>query len=324
MLKIIFMGTPDFAVPVFYALLNAGHEVRAAVTQPDRPKGRGHGVQFSPVKDAALKAGVPVLQPQVLRNNKEAREALRSYGADIFVSASYGLLLTQKILEIPPLGCVNVHASLLPKYRGASPIHRALLNGDDVTGITIMYMARGLDTGDIILQRELAIGADERFPSLYERMAALGGECITEALAQIENGTAKRTPQDDAASSYTSMINKEDGHINWESPPQRIVNLTCAFDPWPGPYSALNGQTLKIWKCEPAEGGGALPGTVEHGNTGGALPGTVLSVDPARGFTVQTGGGALLITEVQPTGGKRMKAADYLRGHKITAGERLV
>jgi methionyl-tRNA formyltransferase len=309
--KIIFMGTPDFAVPVFYALINAGHDVCAIVTQPDRPKGRGHNMAFSPVKEAALKEGVPVLQPGRLRGNKEFREVLRGYGADVFVVAAYGMLLSPKILEMPPLGCINVHASLLPKYRGASPIHHALLNGDDKTGVTIMYMARGLDTGDMILQRELPIGADERFPSLHDRMAALGGECIVEALTQISAGTAERIPQDDAASSYSPMINKQDGHIDWNLPGQRIINMTRALDPWPGPYTVLNGQPLKIWRCEPTDG------SYDEKTAAG----TVISVDTARGFTVRTGDGALTVTEVQGVGGKRMAARDYIRGHKINVGE---
>ncbi len=308
MIKIIFMGTPDFAVPVFNSLINAGHEVCAVVTQPDRPKGRGHSVQYPPVKEAALKAGVPVHQPQLLRGNKEFRAVLKSYNADIFVVAAYGLLLTRKILEMPPLGCVNVHASLLPKYRGASPIHHALLNGDEITGITVMYMARGLDTGDMILKRELKINPDERFPELHDRMAALGGECITDALNQIANGTAKRVPQDDALSSYSPLIKKEDGQINWEWPSERIINLTRALDPWPGTYAVLNGQPLKIWRCEIAKD--FLPGAE-------TVPGDVLYADARHGIIVRTGDGAVIITEVQPAGGKRMKAADYLKGHKF-------
>ncbi len=308
MLKIIFMGTPDFAVPVFHSLVNAGHEVCAVVTQPDRPKGRGHSVQYPPVKEAAAKAGVPVHQPQILRGNKEFRAVLKSYNADIFVVAAYGLLLTQKILGMPPLGCVNVHASLLPKYRGASPIHHALLNGDEVTGITVMYMARGLDTGDMILKRELKIKPDERFPELHDRMAALGGECIAEALDQIERGTASRVPQDDALSSYSPLIKKEDGLIQWEWPSERIINLTRALDPWPGTYAVLNGQPLKIWRCETAK---------EEIINAKAVPGDILSADARRGIAVRTGDGAVIITEVQPAGGKRMKASDYLKGHRI-------
>jgi methionyl-tRNA formyltransferase len=305
--KIIFMGTPDFAVPVFYALLNAGHEVRAALTQPDRPKGRGHSVAYSPVKEAALKKGVPVLQPEKLRGGKEIRETLKSYNADMFVVAAYGLILPQRILDMPPLGCVNVHASLLPKYRGASPLHSALLNGDEKNGVTIMYMAAGVDTGDMILKRELKIESGERFPSLHDRMAALGGECITEAIAQIVSGTAARTPQNEADASYAPMIGKEDGHIDWRWPSERIINLTRALDPWPGPYTLIEDKPLKIWRCEVYAG--------QYDET--SAPGVILNADTARGLVIRTADGALNVTELQAVGGRRMKAVDYLRGHKL-------
>jgi methionyl-tRNA formyltransferase len=305
--RIIFMGTPDFAVPVFYALVNAGHDVCAVLTQPDRPKGRGHSLAYSPVKEAALEKGVPVLQPEKLRGNKEMRETLKSYNADMFVVAAYGLILPQKILDMPPLGCVNVHASLLPKYRGASPIHSALLNGDDTTGVTIMYMAAGIDTGDMILKRELSIGPDERFPSLHDRMAALGGECITEAVTLIADGKAARTPQNDEDASYAKMISKEDGHIDWTWPSERIINLTRALDPWPGPYTLIEDKPLKIWRCEVYAG--------QYDET--AAPGDILYADTARGLVIRTADGALNVTELQAVGGKRLNAKDYLRGHKI-------
>jgi methionyl-tRNA formyltransferase len=305
--RIIFMGTPDFAVPVFYALVNAGHDVRAVLTQPDRPKGRGHSLAYSPVKAAALAKGVPVLQPEKLRGTKEMRETLKSYNADMFVVAAYGLILPQRILDMPPLGCVNVHASLLPKDRGASPIHSALLNGDTTTGVTIMYMAAGIDTGDMILKRELSIAPDERFPSLHDRMAAFGGECITEAVALIAAGKAARTPQNDEDASYAPMISKEDGHIDWTWPSQRIINLTRALDPWPGPYTLIEDKPLTRWRCEVYAG--------QYIDT--AAPGDILYADTTRGLVIRTADGAVCVTELQAVGGKRLNAKDYLRGHKI-------
>jgi methionyl-tRNA formyltransferase len=306
-MKIIFMGTPDFAVPIFKSLVNK-HDVRAVFTQPDRPKGRGMAMQQSPVKQAALESGVQVWQPETLRN-KAVREKLAGFNADIFIVAAYGLIIPERILSMPPLGCVNVHASLLPAYRGASPIHRSLMNGDTVTGITIMHMDRGIDTGDIILQRELSIGAGESFLSLHDRMSALGSECIMEALTQIGNGTASRTPQNEAMATYAPLIKKTDGLIDWNQPGIDIVNRVRAFDPWPGAYTLYNGQTVKIWRLELSPERGTEP------------PGTMLAADNKKGILVQTADSAIWITEIQALGKKRMPAADYLRGHKIQAGE---
>lgn len=308
-MKVIFMGTPDFSVPVLQTLLDT-HTVAAVVTQPDRPKGRGHAVAFPPVKEQALLHGVPVLQPETLRD-KAVQAVLRAYAADVFVVAAYGLFLPMKLLDMPVYGCVNVHASLLPKYRGAAPMQYAIMNGETVTGITMMYMARGMDTGDIILQRELTIGPDERFPSLHDRMAALGGQCTAEALSQIEKGTAERRPQHEEAVTYAAMITKDDGHIDWSHPTRRIINLTRALDPWPGPYTVLEGQALKIWVCQPA------PANPLYETT---PAGTVIAVEAKHGFMVKTGDGAVWVTEVQSGGGKRMKAADYLRGHPLPIG----
>ena len=319
-MKIVFMGTPDFAVPSLRQLL-AHHDVVAVFTQPDRRAGRGYKMQMSPVKELALSAGVPVFQPETLRikgkddsKNAEARKVrdhLVGLEADIFVVAAYGLILPKAVLDMPRLGCVNVHASLLPKYRGASPIHAAIKNGETITGITIMYMDVGIDTGDMILQRELAIGPEERVPSLHDRMANLGGECIIEALALMEAGTATRTPQDDSASTHAPMIQKADGLINWAWPTTRIINLTRAFDPWPGPYSLYKDEIIKIWRVEKYDANDNVP------------PGTVLAADSATGLIVRTGDGAGRILELQAPGSKRMTATDYLRGRSIEVGEML-
>jgi len=309
-MKIIYMGTPAFAVPSLEAVI-ANHEVLAVCTQPDRPAGRGHKLTPSPVKVKALEHALPVLQPETLRigESKEIRAQLKAYGADIFVVVAYGLLLPKGVLNMPTLGCINVHASLLPKYRGASPIHAALLNGDEKTGISIQHMELGLETGDIILEKALAISPDERFPSLHDRLAVLGAETLLESLAMLENGTAPRIPQDDALSSYVSVLKKSDALINWKWDTVRIVNLTRALDPWPGSYTMYDGKPLKVWTLEPV-----------YDWNGGEAPGTVLAVDPKKGVLVKTGDSAAWATELQGEGSKRMAAADYLRGREVEKG----
>ena len=309
-MKIVYMGTPAFAVPALAALLDSHHRVLAVCTQPDRPAGRGHKLTPSPVKIKAIEYGIPVFQPETLRfaNSKEIRTQLKMLGADIFVVAAYGLLLPKGILDMPPFGCINIHASLLPKYRGASPIHAALLNGDATSGITIIHMDTGLDTGDMILSRELAIAEDEHFPQLHDRMARLGAEALLEALRQLENGTAARTPQDDSLSSYAPMLQTANRIINWNLPAQQLINQTRAFDPWPGSQTMYNGNPLKIWRLEAAQCEAA------------GVTGTVLAVDPARGLLIKTGDSALWATELQGDGSKRMPAPDYLRGRNIEVG----
>jgi len=319
-MKIIYMGTPAFAVPPLEALLASRHQVAAVCTQPDRPAGRGHKLTPSPVKAKALEHSLPVLQPQTLRlaESKEIRSQLRNYDADIFVVAAYGLLLPKGILDMPKLACVNIHASLLPKYRGASPIHAALLNGDEKSGITIMHMAAGLDTGDMILHKELDIAPDEHFPSLHDRIAVLGAEAIIEALDLLESGTAQRTPQDDALSSYAGMLKKSDAIIHWTKTSAEIVNMTRAFDPWPGSQTMYEGKPLKIWRLEEenSTGNSLLP----DGFYKDAKPGTVLAVDPAKGMLIKTGNTTVWATELQGEGSKRMPAADYLRGRQVEIG----
>jgi len=327
-MKIVFMGTPEFAVPSLKQLLTH-HQVVAVCTQPDRRAGRGNKMQMPPVKALAQTAGVEVLQPETLtikkapqgeadiqsnKTAKQIRDYLKKLAADIFVVAAYGLKLPKAVLDMPRLGCINVHASLLPKYRGASPIHMAIKNGETTTGITIMHMDIGIDTGDIILQRELVIDPQERTPSLHDRMAKLGGECIIEAVALLEKGIATRTPQESAAASYAPMIQKSDGLIHWDWPTAQIINLTRAFDPWPGPYTLYKGETIKIWRVENAE---------EANTDKAASPGTVIALDPSKGFLVRTGDGAAWVLEIQAPNGKRMAAKDYLRGHEIRVGEKL-
>jgi methionyl-tRNA formyltransferase len=327
-MKLVFMGTPVFAVPTLAALLRE-HEVLAVLTQSDRPAGRGKKMQISPVKETALAAGVTVLQPETLLIKKgkasdntaspsytqeytpqEVRARLASFGADIFVVAAYGIILPKAVLEMPPLGCVNVHASLLPKYRGASPIHAALLNGDTTTGITIMHMDAGIDTGDMILKKELAIAPDEYFPSLHDRMAALGAEAILEALAAMENGTAERVKQDDSQATHALMIQKSDGLIDWKANSAQIINKVRAFDPWPGAYTLYEESPLKLWRAKAGE-------LLTH--EAGAISGTVLSADK-NGLKIRCADGAVLITELQGQNSKRMSAGDFLRGRVIKQG----
>jgi methionyl-tRNA formyltransferase len=288
-MKTIFMGTPVFAAESLKAVLSR-HEVLAVFTQPDRPAGRGHRLQASPVKELAAAHGIPVFQPPTLRLSeaKDIREELKNFGADIFVVAAYGLLLPKGVLAMPPKGCINVHASLLPKYRGASPIHSAILNGDTETGITIMHMDVQMDTGDIVLQKKLALNESEHFPQLHDRMAALGGEALLEAMDLIESGAATRTPQNHALATHCAMIKKTDGEINWNDSTEKILNKIRAFDPWPGCYTTLFNQPLKIWQAN---------------TTGG-------------GIAVKTGDGEIFITELQAAGKKRMPASAFLLGQR--------
>jgi len=304
-MKILFMGTPDFAVPILETL-SKEHQVLAVVTQPDRPKGRGHGVVFSPVKEYALSLGMPVLQPEKVRNDAFVEE-ITALGADIFVVVAYGQLLPPRILQIPPLGCINIHASLLPHYRGAAPMQRAILNGDTVTGVTIMYMAKGMDTGDMILKKTMPIEESDRFADVHDKMAVLSCEYIVEALAQVEAGTAAREPQNDEEATYAPMLTKEEGRVDWSGSTARIINQVRALDPWPGTYTSYEGQVLKIWECIPWDGD--IPD---------AKPGEVL--ESGVHLLVKTGDGALSVTEIQGQGSKRMSAGDYLRGRPIEIG----
>ena len=302
-MKAVFFGTPDFAVPSLRELHRC-HQVLAVVTMPDRPSGRKLKLTPSAVKSFAQDLGLAVFEPKSLKNNKLLTDALQELGADIFVVAAYGLILPKKILEMPTYGCINVHASLLPKYRGASPIHAAILAGDDKTGITIMQMDAGLDTGDMLLQEELSIDPDEFFLSLHNRLAELGAACTIKAISLIESGNATRTPQDEGFSSYAPMIKKSDGKINFSKSTERILNHIRAFSLWPGAYCEPLGKPLKILSAQKAD----------IAFESGAPPGTVLAANQSDGLIIKTADGALLITELIPSGGKKMPSQDYLRG----------
>lgn len=302
-MKIIFMGTPEFAAVALKRLME-DHRVLAVVTQPDRPKGRGKKLQPTPVKEAALEKGIKVYQPEKIKDEGFI-SVLKEYEADIFVVAAYGQLLSEKILYMPKYGSINIHASLLPKYRGASPIQQAIINGEHCSGITIMQMDKGLDTGDIILKKETAILPEDNFQTLHDKLALLGGDAIIEALALIEKGNAERIKQIDSLSTYAPLIKKEDGLINWHKSSMEIINKIRGFDPWPTAFSYMDGEMLKIFKAEPIEG--SYNGTA----------GEIVDILKDKGIVVKTGDGAVILMEIQALNKKRMYTADYLRGHEI-------
>ncbi len=306
-MKILFMGTPDFAAGSLKSLISAGYEISAVVTQPDRPKGRSGKPVFSPVKEVAVAAGIPVLQPQRIKNPEETARLLE-YPADIYVVAAFGQILSKEILQQPRLGCINVHASLLPGYRGASPIQRVILNGEKKTGVTIMQMNEGLDTGDILYSKSLELAPDETFETLHDRLMELGGEALTEALPLIESGSITPIPQDDSLSSYAPLIKKEDGVIDWSDSAEKIYARVRAFNPWPGAFTYLNGKILKIWGAQPSDKNGE--------------PGVILSVDKTS-FTVGCGEGAIVVNSLQPEGKKQMDTGAFLLGNKLDTGMRL-
>lgn len=311
-MKIVFMGTPDFAVGALEAIVQAGHEVTCVVTQPDKPKGRGKEMQYTPVKECALKYQIPVFQPMKIKQPEEIA-VLRSYEADIYVVAAFGQILSQEILDIPRFGCVNIHASLLPKYRGAAPIQRALIDGEKETGVTIMQMNAGLDTGDMLTKTVVPILDTDTGESLHDKLSAAGAELIVKTLPMIEAGEVIPEKQDDAQSTYAKMLNKSMGRIDWSRPAVEIERLVRGLNSWPSAYTSFHGKNLKIWESRIAR-------EAENGTK--AEPGCVVWVDKEF-FTVQTGEGALCITNVQIEGKKRMPVKDFLLGYKIETGEKL-
>ena len=310
-MKILFMGMPDFSVPVLKALKEAGHEIVLAVTQPDKPKGRGKTVQFSAVKTAATQLGIGVYQPRRIKD-AECVAHLRTYDAELFVVAAFGQILSREILEMPKYGCINVHASLLPKYRGASPIQWAVINGEPITGVTIQQMDVGIDTGQILAKLEVPLDQEETGGSLFEKLAHAGAKLCVQTVAQIADGTVTRTKQEEAHATHVGMIKKEMGRIDWHMPAVQIERLIRGLNPWPSAYTSLDGKTLKIWKAK------VLAGT-DGIQTGTAQPGQVVHADK-HGMVVQTGDGQLSLLEVQLEGKKRMPADAFLRGYPLQAG----
>lgn len=302
-MRILFMGTPDFAVESLRCLVEAGHEICGVFTQPDKPKNRGHKMAFSPVKEYAVSKGLPVYQPLTMRSG-EALEIVRGLAPELTVVAAYGRILPEEILNVPQYGSVNVHSSLLPDYRGAAPINWAILDGRKETGVTIMYMAKELDAGDVILQKKTEIGEDEDAAALTERLAILGGEALLEAVDAIAGGTASRTPQDDSKSCYASMLSREMSPIDWTRSAAEINCQVRGLIPWPCAAAEIDGTRMKVYRT-------ILGGTTERS------PGTVLSAGKA-GIEIACGDGrSLFLKEIQAEGGRRMDAAAYLLGHPI-------
>ncbi len=308
-MKIVFMGTPDLAAQVLDTMMKSGCEVTLAVTQPDRPKGRGRGVIKTPVRECADKWGIPVFSPVKVKN-PEAVERLREEAPDLIVVAAFGQILSKEILELPRYGCVNVHASLLPKYRGAAPIQWAVIDGEEKSGVTIMQMDEGLDTGDILLQQEILLADDETGESLYGKMAELGGKLLVKALPMIEAGALTPVKQDHSASTYASMLKKEMGNIDWSMPAVKIERLVRGLNSWPGAYTFMNGKMLKIW------------GSSVTGREAAGEPGTVAGTDK-KSIYVNCGEGLLSLDEVQYEGKKRMSAQAFLLGAKVEPGLKL-
>jgi len=311
-MRIVYMGTPDFAVAALEAIIAAGHQVVAVVTQPDKEKGRGKAISMSPVKECALKNNIEVFQPVKLRNNTEAVEQLRSYNADMFVVAAFGQILTEEVLNMPKYGCINIHASLLPAYRGAAPIQWAILDGLKETGVTIMQMDKGIDTGDILMQETLAIEADDTGESLFDKLSILGAKAIVKAIPLIEAGSLVPKKQDDSLSNYAKMLNKEMGKINWVEDAAKIERYVRGLNSWPSAFSFINGKQIKIWKSEVADE--ATPGNDKTG--------TIVAIDK-KSFSVACGTGVLRILEVQLEGKKRMDVDAFARGYEIKVGDKL-
>lgn len=320
-MKIIFMGTPDLAAGVLNTMMENGCDVCLAVSQPDRPRGRGKSLSKTPVHECADKWGIPVFSPRKVKD-PSAVERLRQENADLIVVAAFGQILSQEILDLPRYGCVNVHASLLPKYRGAAPIQWAVINGETETGVTIMQMNAGLDTGDILLQERVPLDAAETGESLYEKLTAVGGELIMKALPMIEAGTIKPVKQDDRLSSYAPMLNREMGNIDWTMQAAQIERLVRGLNSWPSAYTFYGGRMLKIWNSEPA-GDEAFFDEKPSGLSGETHnePGTVISVDKTKIY-VQCGEGVLALLEVQMEGKKRMSVQTFLLGTHIKSGEK--
>ncbi|MDP9900279.1 methionyl-tRNA formyltransferase [Variovorax ginsengisoli] len=319
-MRVGFAGTPEFARVALEALQAAGHEIVLVLTQPDRPAGRGMKLQASPVKQCALAHGWSVAQPRSLRLDGKypdeaevGRTAILAADMDVLIVAAYGLILPQWVLDTPRRGCLNIHASLLPRWRGAAPIHRAIEAGDTETGVTIMQMDAGLDTGDMLLREAIAIG-DDSTARLHDRLAGLGGRMIVDALARAAAGTLQRTPQPVEGVTYAHKVEKHEAQIDWTQDAATLVRRVRAFDPFPGASSALDGETVKFWAAhrQPDAVGGAGPA--------GEAPGTVLAVGPA-GIHVATGDGVIVLTELQRAGGKRLAAADFLRGFDVKVGQ---
>ncbi len=305
-MKVIFMGTPDFSVPTLEKIIEDGHEVIAVITQPDKPKGRGKEMQAPPVKEIALAHGIPVYQPKRVKEETFV-EVLKELNPDVIVVIAFGQILSKAILDLPQYGCINVHASLLPKFRGSAPIQWSIIEGEKETGITTMFMDPGIDTGDMLLKAVIPIEEDETGGSLHDKLSCLGGNLLSDTLHALENGTIVREKQDDSKSNYAKMLTKELGHIDFNKPAIEIERLIRGLNPWPSAYTSLDGKTLKIWRASVID-------TVANGANGEILE--VLKDE----IHVKTGNGILAIKELQLEGKKRMTVDAFLRGYQVTKG----
>jgi methionyl-tRNA formyltransferase len=305
-LKIVFMGTPDFALASLDKLIDGGYEIAAVVTQPDRPKGRGKKLTPPPVKERALGAGLRVLQPERVKDSGFI-EALKELSPDIIIVVAYGQILPEEIINLPAMGCINVHASLLPKYRGAAPINWCIINGESRTGVTTMYMDKGMDTGDILLQRETEIGENETAGELHDRLAALGADLLLETLEGLQRNEVERKAQDHSAATYAPQLDRETGRVDWNSDAKSIYNLIRGTNPWPGCYTVYKGERMKLWEAK----------VLEQKSRGTA--GKVLEAGHG-GMLVQAGSGTLLVTKIQMPSSRVMTVDEYLRGNSLETG----
>ena len=307
------MGTPEFAVPVLESLINSRHEVVAVVTQPDRPKGRGKNMQFSPVKECALAHNIPVMQP-VNVSVPEVIDELRAYEPELIVVVAFGQFVTKKIREMPKYGCINVHASLLPKYRGAGPIQWAVINGEKESGVTTMYMCREIDKGDMLLKDTVTLDPKETGDSLHDKLSMMGGPLLLKTIDQLEDGSAVRIPQCEEESTYAPKLEKTMGNIDWTMDADRIERLVRGLNSWPGTFTKIHGKTVKIWDCD------VVRQETLTENQAAAKPGTVI-VSEKDQLIVKAGNGALSLRMIQPEGKKNMTVDAYLRGYPIAQGE---
>lgn len=310
-MKVVFMGTPDFAVECLEALVTAGHEVACVITQPDRPKGRGNKLSPPPVKERALALGLPVYQPTTVKDDAFLT-LLRDYQPEVIVVVAYGRILPQSVLDLPPYGCLNVHASLLPQYRGAAPIQWAILNGDSQTGVTIMQLDSGMDTGDMLSKASLMVEPEDTTGSLFEKLAHLGAKLLVQTLSDIHSGQITPEAQDDALATYAPMLSKADECLNWQLSAVKLHNQVRGLSPAPGAYTWWAGQRLKIWRTQP-----------QPDETGGKFaPGEIAEIRPDY-FAVCTGEGLLRVYEVQPAGKKVMPVGAFLNGAGLEIGSKL-
>jgi methionyl-tRNA formyltransferase len=311
-MRLVFCGTPRFAVPTLEKLVEAGHSVPLVVTQPDRPRGRGMEVAVSPVKDAAIRVGIAVVQPATIKNNAEFRDQLAAIGPDGIIVVGYGRIIPQWMIDLPRLGNLNLHASLLPKYRGAAPIQWAIANGESVTGVTTMRIDAGLDTGDILMQREMAIGAEDTAETLGPKLAAIGADLMVETLRGLESGRVRPTPQDHSLATLAPILKKEDGRMDFARSATELFNRLRGFQPWPGAFTTFKGKTLQMHRAQPGQRTVKLtPGEI-------AVEGTRLFV----GCGLHNGT-TLEIVEVQPDGKRRMSAQEFISGYRPKSGDHL-